>query len=116
MFLPIVHGREEYDSISKLDFSDPASLVAKECKECPIVKLCRTCYGYNYLDRGDVANRDKSKCKMHLVEAQVISAFQINYLMQKQEREKLTTDDLLMLKAAVVCYEKTRNLSIDIFE
>ena len=116
LFLPIVHGREEYDSISKLDFSDPASLVAKECKECPIVKLCRTCYGYNYLDRGDVANRDKSKCKMHLVEAQVISAFQINYLMQKQEREKLTTDDLLMLKAAVVCYEKTKNLSIDIFE
>ena len=36
--------------------------------------------------------------------------------MQKQEREKLTTDDLLMLKAAVVCYEKTKNLSIDIFE
>ena len=115
LFLPIVHGREEYDKIATLDFTNPSALITKECSNCPIVSLCRTCYGYNYLERGNIANRDKSRCKMHLIEAQVVSAFQINYLMAKQEQTQLSAEELLMLKSAVLCYEKTKDISIDSF-
>ena len=52
---------------------------------------------------------------MHLIEAQVVSAFQINYLMAKQEQTQLSAEELLMLKSAVLCYEKTKDISIDSF-
>lgn len=110
LFLPIVHGREEHDKISTLDFSDPAKLVSKACARCPLRHACRTCYGYNYLDRGNIARRNPDNCKMQLVEAQVISAFEVNYLMQRSKRQQLTDDELLMLKAAVRCYQTVETL------
>ncbi len=116
LLLPIVHGRDEYDKISALDFTNPATLVTDECVKCPIVHLCRTCYGYNYLNRSGLADRDKSRCKMYLTEAQIVSAFQINYLVLKQEKSPLSADELLMLKAAVTCYEKIKDITIDAFD
>ncbi len=116
LFLPIVHGRNEYDKIKSLDFTDNTKLVDKDCLDCPIRNLCRTCYGYNYLIRGDVACRDKTRCKMYLLEFKTISAFQVNYLVAKQKRgDGLTDDELLMLKAAVKCYEITKDFSYENF-
>lgn len=115
LFLPIVHGNDDYEKISNLDFTANDSLITDECVKCPIVRLCRTCYGYNYLERGHIAKRDKSRCKMYLIEAQVVSAFQINYLMAKQDTCALSAEELLMLKSAVICYEKTKDISIDSF-
>ena len=110
LFLPIVRGREEYDRIAALDFSDPAKLVSEACARCPMRHACRTCYGYNYLDRGDIACRNPDNCKMQLAEAQVVSAFEINYLIQLSKRRRLTDDELLMLKAAVSCHRTVEML------
>ncbi len=110
LFLPIVHGREEYDKISALDFSDPAKLLSKQCTNCPLRHACRTCYGYNYLDRGDITRRNPANCRMQLAEAQVVSAFEINYLIQRSKRQNLNDDELLMLKAAVHCYRTVEKL------
>lgn len=110
LFLPIVHGREEHDKISALDFSDPAKLVSEACAGCPLRHICRTCYGYNYLERGAVSSRNPTNCRMQLAEAQVVSAFEINYLMRRAERQALMEDELLMLKAAVRCYQTVDKL------
>lgn len=111
LFLPIVHGREDcYEAIHGIDFSDDSRLVSLKCQICPLLRLCRTCYGYNYLLRGDIAARNLSGCRMQLVEAQVVSAFEIKWLTQRQRVVPLTEDELLMLKAAVLCYEKTKLL------
>lgn len=62
LFLPIVHGQERVeDIINGIDFSNDACLIDAECLKCPIAKLCRTCYGYNQLDRGNVKARNKTK-------------------------------------------------------
>ncbi|MBD5420299.1 MAG: 4Fe-4S cluster-binding domain-containing protein [Bacteroides sp.] len=104
LFLPIVHGREGIEAImNSIDFTDDASLINDECMKCPIVKLCRTCYGYNQLDRGDVKARNKTKCKMLLAELQVISSFQVQYFMQR--KGSLSTDDLGKLSTAMKGYE-----------
>lgn len=110
LFLPVVHGREAYAEISALDFSDPANLVSATCAGCPLRHICRTCYGYNYLERGDVTRRNPTNCRMQLAEAQVVSAFEIKYLMQRSEHRALTEDELLMLKAAVRCYRTVEKL------
>lgn len=86
LFLPIVHGKEGIMHIlNDLDFFDDSSLINDECLRCPIAKLCRTCYGYNLLDRGDIKSRNLTKCKMLLIELQVVSSFQIQYLMRRKD-------------------------------
>ncbi len=104
LFLPIVHGLEGVEKImDSIDFTDDRSLIDDECLKCPIAKLCRTCYGYNQLDRGDVKLRNKTKCKMLLAELQVISSFQIQYFMQR--KDSLKPEDLEKLSTAVKGYE-----------
>ena len=104
LFLPIVHGRDNIEMIiNSIDFTDDSCLIDDTCLKCPIAKLCRTCYGYNQLDRGNVKARNKKKCKMLLAELQVISSFQIQYFMQRKDR--LTPEDMEKLAMAIRGYE-----------
>lgn len=112
LFLPIVHGKEGIEEILKgLDFTDDSSLISEECVKCPIAKLCRTCYGYNQLDRGDIKSRNMTKCKMLLAELQVISSFQVQYFMQR--KDQLTEEDTEKLATALKGYELVHNHTFD---
>lgn len=104
LFLPIVHGKDGIETImNNIDFTDDATLISDHCMKCPIVKLCRTCYGYNQLDRGDVKARNMTKCKMILAELKVISSFQIQYFLQR--KDTLKSEDLDKLSTALKGYE-----------
>lgn len=105
MFVPLVNGKEIWTELQKIDFTDRKSLEDKECADCPIKKLCRTCYGFNYNQRGSVNKRDKSACKMFWAEAKVVSGFLIQYLMD--DKDNLSLDDVQMLQGALKCYELT---------
>ena len=64
LFIPIVRENDEYAiAKGKIDFYDDRALIDDHCLACPLAKLCRTCYGYNLLDRGDVRARNLTKCK-----------------------------------------------------
>ena len=109
LFLPIVHGQKGIENIiSSIDFTDDSCLIDNECLQCPISKLCRTCYGYNQLDRGSVKARNMTKCKMLLTELQVISSFQIQYFMQR--KQKLKPGDLNKLSDALKGYDLVHNM------
>ena len=111
LFLPMVHGHTDVlNDIRDIDFSNPNLLIDKECKECPVLKVCKTCYGYNYAQRGDVIKRDKGMCKLRLTEAQSISAFQIKYFMAK--KENLSDYELLMLKSSLACYKHLKDVTL----
>ncbi len=109
LFLPIVHGQEGIESImNNTDFTDDSCLIDSECLKCPLSKLCRTCYGYNQLDRGDVKSRNMTKCKMLLAELQVVSSFQIQYFMQR--KDVLKEEELEKLYAALKGYELVHSI------
>ena len=112
LFIPIVRGNDEYKiENGRIDFNDDASLIDSDCLKCPLAKLCRTCYGYNLLDRGDVRNRNMTKCKMLLVEMQVISSFQIQYFMQR--KDSLDKASLEKLHAVTKGYELVHNTKFE---
>ncbi len=111
LFLPMVHGNNNVlEEVKNIDFTDEKMLISEECRTCPALKVCNTCYGYNYVNRGDVAKRDKGMCNLYLVEAQVVSAFQINYFTTLKHTRELTDYELLMLQCAVRCYKYVKDI------
>ena len=104
LFVPIVHGHENIRKIvDTIDFNNDRCMINDDCLKCPINKLCRTCYGFNYLDRGDIKSRNLTKCKMLLAELQIISSFQVQYFMQK--KDTLNISDIEKLSDALSAYK-----------
>lgn len=115
MFVPITHGRENAaGELSRIDFHDHRAFQDAECAECGMLRICKTCYGFNYKERGDLRRRDRRVCRMMLAEAQVISAFQIHYLMALKKRRPLETVELLALKGALRCYELYKDFTFEV--
>lgn len=106
LFVPITHGKwnvkKELDNI---DFSDDEYMIDESCKKCYMLRICKTCYGFDFMERGSVRKRDKRACKMKLAEVQIISDFQINWLMMQKQRRKLAPIELYALKGALRCHE-----------
>lgn len=111
LFLPMVHGHKNVlEDIRRIDFKDDKQFVGGKCLTCPILRVCNTCYGFNYINRGDVSMRDMGMCRLYLVEAQEISAFQIRYITSLQ---RTATDyELLLLQSAMRCYEMVKDISL----
>ena len=103
-FLPNVNGKTDIlDYLNTVDFSDSSKFVDEECMKCEILKLCRTCCARNFNERGDVSRRDKRTCQIMLAEAKVVRSFQIRKYMQN--KDNLTPQELLKLKAAIKCHQ-----------
>ena len=106
LFVPITHGKWNVkEELKDVDFDDDESLIDKSCKECYMLRICKTCYGFDFKDRGSVRKRDKRACRMKLVEAQVISDFQISWLMMQKRIRELSPIELYALKGALRCHE-----------
>jgi radical SAM protein with 4Fe4S-binding SPASM domain len=103
MFSPVVLGKDDRENIARIDFHNPDELIEESCLRCKMVRVCPSCIGYNYFQRGSVKKRDKSMCRLLLAEAQVISAFQIEYYMRR--KNILTEEEKVKLKAALCAYQ-----------
>lgn len=62
LFFPSVCGKEKSEKAQCIDFSNPSVYNSKACQDCPALNICRTCYGSNYIARGDIASRDMNMC------------------------------------------------------
>lgn len=110
MFSPIVLGRDSREELAKINFYNPEELIDESCLSCKMLRACPSCLGFNYLKRHDVRKRDKSMCKLLLAEAQVISAFQIEYYVKR--KDVLSEEDKVKLKAALKTYELLHEFKI----
>lgn len=103
-FMPNVNGRKDIlDYLKTIDFSDYSLFADEECMKCEILKICRTCCARNLNERGDLRKRDKRTCQIILAENKVVSSYKIRKYMN--EKEKLTPQDALNLKASIKCYQ-----------
>lgn len=115
LFVPITHGRPHAaEELARIDFHDDAAFQDESCAQCGIRRICKTCYGFNYRDRGDLRRRDRRVCRMMLAEAQVIAPFQIRYLLALKKRRALTRFELLALQGAVQCYEQFHDFTFEV--
>lgn len=75
LFFENVCGKEKSQAWQDIDFSNPEEYIKGECRECPIYPTCPTCYGSNYIERGDIGLRDMNLCKMEKIRTLVIAKY-----------------------------------------
>jgi radical SAM protein with 4Fe4S-binding SPASM domain len=80
------------------DFKDNTKLQDAECFSCSIYKICPTCYGMNFMERGSVAQRDKRLCSYMKVEKEAVAKYKLHNIMAK-DRHQLNKWDYIELKA-----------------
>ncbi len=112
LFMPLVTGKNLQKEIAEIDFSREG-VIDEECSKCGLLRICRTCYGFNYNERGNVNKRDKSNCAMLLAEAQVVSEFQIKRYVAISKQRQLKDEELYALSAAIKCQELVCNYHLD---
>lgn len=111
MFSPIVLGRDTREDLKKIDFYNPDELIEDSCRSCKMLRVCPSCLGFNYFQRGDVKKRDKGMCKLLLAEAQVVSAFQIQYY--TKNKNIISWEEKIKLKGALKTYELLTDFSFE---
>ena len=93
MFTPIVLGENRSDDLKKYDFDIEEILIDPDCKDCLLINICPTCYGFNYKFRNDIALRDTSTCRMFKRQVLVAHEFQVKQLIKSDidnSLEKIT--------------------------
>lgn len=90
LFFKSVCGKEKSEKSSSLDFRDYTQYTSEHCRACPLVYICPTCYGSNYIARGDIAARDLSLCELHKIRFAEVAKFEYNKIIND-------TSDILSL-------------------
>lgn len=67
LFFESVCGKEKSINSKKIDFSNQNNYTSEHCNNCVFLPICPTCYGSNYISRGNIASRDLSLCELHKI-------------------------------------------------
>lgn len=94
MFFESVCGKELSEKAKYIDFSDNAKLFSIECYNCPTRNICPTCYGANYIARGDISQRDMVMCKFHKIRYAEVAKYQYSKIVNDNTpEENLSTEE-----------------------
>ena len=102
LFLPWITGRKSdwYGMVEDGDMCDD------RCRDCPYVRVCKHCYGFNLIERGDPAVRSGTVCRLEQSEIRATVSFKGTLFGQKvRNGVSLTTDELVEAKAVLFLSE-----------
>jgi len=94
-FTPLACQYDE-QAFSLVDFKSTELFYYEKCDNCMYIPLCSTCYGNNYIHRGNMAKRDLSICELNKSVIKAAAYFQTIRLLDKKD---LTDEDYATLKA-----------------
>lgn len=78
LFFESVCGKEKSENAAAIDFTDPNQYTSEHCRSCQLLPICPTCYGSNYVARGDIAARDLSLCELHKIRFAEVAKYEYN--------------------------------------
>lgn len=78
LFFESVCGKEKSEAAHLIDFTDYNKYTSEHCRSCQLLPICPTCYGANYVARGDIAARDLSLCELHKVRFAAVARYEYN--------------------------------------
>ena len=96
LFSPFVMG-EKFRNIN-IDNED--NLQDARCQNCCYVRLCKTCYGFNFKEQNDPCIRSATNCMISQVEIEACIYYKKHKLHKKQQQGiPLSVDELYEAKA-----------------
>lgn len=97
---------------NKQQHFDPAVLEKEECLDdqycisCNYKAICPTCYGVNYLTRGQFNLRDKSLCKLYKLCIDATAKMQTENLLSQIDESNVTSEQYYLLRGAQKIFAK----------
>ncbi len=96
LFFPSVCGDNNPKNMEKIDFSKRSKIEKQPCVECKFINICHTCYAANFIERGDLGNRDMVICDYRKIDFLVNAKIEYNRILNA---EKITNIDYQIMKA-----------------
>lgn len=93
LFFESVCGKEKSLEADKIDFNDVENCISQKCAACPALNICPTCYGSNFIARGNIAERDMSLCEFEKIRMAEVAKFEYNRLVNNPIDTSNLTDD-----------------------
>lgn len=93
LFFDWVCGKEKSEKSLSIDFSDPQNYISSHCRECELLRICPTCYGSNYIARGDIALRDLSLCELNKVRFAEVAKYEYERIVNDNTPIENLTDE-----------------------
>lgn len=84
------------------DVFNDSDLCDNQCRDCSFVRLCKHCYGFNFIERGNPAYRAKTTCRLVQTEITACAWFKGTRLGEKIRRGKTLTSEERTEAAAVL--------------
>lgn len=96
LFFPSVCGDNHPKDMESIDFSSRRKFEHEPCLSCKFINLCHTCYAANYIERGDLGNRDMSICGYRKIDFLVNAKLEYNRIISAKQA---SNKDILVMKA-----------------
>jgi len=100
-FLPMSGGREQDFEASVKLLKSEDNAYQEKCKNCPILAVCSTCYGSNYVRTGIPFMRSEHDCAFSKIRTKAAAYFFSEMIVQKERNyaylKQITEGDLLYI-------------------
>ena len=106
LFEPLSIGNESSLKARTIDFERLENYIDPQCKDCPILNVCPTCYGANYAATGDIAKRDKNMCILSKISVMAsakllykkIAKYGIDSVSEDKALQKAIVESIMLLQ------------------
>lgn len=100
MCFPSACGDKLAKELQTIDFNSSDYLADNQCRMCPFVNLCVTCYAENYTSRGSANKRDMNICAYQKVLFAAVFKYEYKRILRLNE---VSTSDVLKMRAIQKC-------------
>lgn len=107
LFFENVCGKEKSQGWHDIDFSNPSQYISEECAKCLIYPTCPTCYGSNYIERGNIGSRDMNLCRLEKVRTYEVARYEYDRIINSSENvNTLSAEELTVRNATLEAIER----------
>lgn len=115
LFFENVCGKEKSQSWHNIDFSDPKQYISEECSKCKLYPTCPTCYGANYIERGNIGSRDMNLCRLEKIRTLEVAKYEYDRIVNSNDNvDDLSVEELQKRKSTLDAIEALLPLLNDI--
>ena len=98
MCFPSMAGGETAKKFLEIDFTNIKNIEDENCKNCPFINICVTCYADNYISRGALSKRNMSLCPYHKIIFAALFKYEYERIIRLDNPTSLDVKKMIAIK------------------